>query len=240
MSPMQPESPNHGPSRDDLANALEVLNASLDSGLVREMIQEVSPTRRRIGKPEQEDVLEKCTEVIEQLKNELEDARLRSIELEETVASLREDIEVERETIKNHKRLEDKLRRDYEARIQELEEALSERDRELENMTTYCEKRVTGLKKAVKEASSMGTSSVNDSEAGDLRNQLRARDSETQHIIESYEKQIALLKSQLKSNEEMIQRFVRVREPAPTVGTSGNKWDTFLRKESHQPFSKLV
>jgi chromosome segregation ATPase len=227
------------PSRDDLANALEVLNASLDSGLVREMIQEVSPTRKRIDDRDHEDVLEKCTEVIDQLKNELEEARLRNAELDETIASLREDIEVERETIRNHKRLEDKLKKDYDRRIRELEDALNERDRELENMTSYCEKRVTGLKQQVKEASSMGHSVATDSETSDLREQLRSRDSEAQHIIDSYEKQLSLLKAQLKSNEEMIQRFVRVRDPAPTV-VSGSKWDSHQRKGTHIPFSKLV
>lgn len=227
------------PSRDDLANALEVLNASLDSGLVREMIKEVSPTRKRIDDRDHENVLEKCSEVIEELKNELEAARLRNAELDETVASLREDIEVERETIRNHKRLEDKLRKDSERRLRELEDALNDRDRELENMTSYCEKRVTGLKKQVKEASSMGHSVATDSETSELRDQLRSRDSEAQHIIDSYEKQLSLLKAQLKSNEEMIQRFVRVRDPAPTV-VRGSKWDSLQRKDTHIPSPKLV
>ena len=265
---MSPVSPN----RTDLANALDVLNASIDSGLVRQMIHEVSPSRRQPPPSEENSsaVLVKCRAVIEDLQEELEEERRRALELQGVIESLHREMEKDRQKHREERMSLDKSkseRASMEKQIRDLTVLVEQKDAELENLTKYCEKKMESLKRTVKEASSSAHSTpplpapvVNSSSSHEyeiimiteLKQQLSAssqvirdRDSEMKSLVESYENQVHMLRTQLRSNEELIDRFVRARDrhaPAAKAAVvpveepvDHTEWKAFLNDE----YSKL-
>lgn len=220
--------------RDDLSTAMEELNASLDSGIMHDALEDESP-RWSSSRDDPNAVLIKCRSVIDDLQYELEQERRRSLELEGLVSSLHTEIESEKEKNRQDRSMVEKLRREknsiftecgsqiteLESQVKSLTDQISGKDRELENVTIYCEKRVSELKRAVKEASTVVATPpipVDDSMVHELKAQLssssaaiQAKDEECRTVVESYEKQVRMLRQQLKSSEDIIEKFIRKR-----------------------------
>ena len=242
-------SPVRAPTRDDLTNALDILNASIDSGLVRQMIQEVSPSSRNLAEDDDRSlVLTKCKSVLEDLQQELLEERKRSDGLERTLASLRENAELEKKCIlSDHEKVCEKYGfqiRELTERVGRYEQRISEKEKELENMTVYCERRIDEMKKAVKEASSMASSvasapTLDENGILELQKELwssksiiKNRETEMEQIVHSYEKQVSLLREQLKSNQDLIDRFVKAGGHRRSIEAEKNKWHHELRSLS--------
>jgi hypothetical protein len=239
------------PSRLDVVDAFDIMNSSVDSSLVQKMVQTVHGNDLTLT-DNPVAVIEKCRGIIDDLQFELDAERTRVVELESTVQSLRADLDAEKKKLREERSLVEQLRRHRNQRdsshsslVKDLEEArkqLADRDMELENMTQYCEKRVSELRRAVKEASSsLSTpplSSQNDeNRVGELTRQLaqsnlvlRSKDTELQTVVESYDKQVKLLRNQLRSTEELLARIT----PGVVVPDSSD-WKGFIDGE----FKKL-
>jgi len=249
--------------RDDLSTALEVLNASVDSRMMHDALEEESPQWK--SRDNSNAVLLKCRSVIDDLQYELEEERRRSSELETVISALNAEIDSEKEKSRQDRLMLEKVRKEkqsvlnecgsqiseLESEVESLTKRVSEKDRELENMTKYCEKRVGDLKKAIKEASSVIATPpipVDDSLIQELKSQLsassaaiRAKDEECQSIVESYEKQVRMLRQQLKSSEDLIDRFVSKRRedrPVGSITTPSPQLDPGCAESSTQLFKQ--
>jgi len=245
------------PSRFDVADALEVLNASIDSVVARKLLDESSP--RNCNSDDPVYVIEKCRAVIDDLQFELDAERSRATELESTVERWRADLDSERKKLKEERLQVEELRREKHQRLgesgsvaRELADAnrrLAEKDLELENMTHYCEKRISEMKRAMKESSStlstpplpQAYESIKDAEnkISNLTQQLnqnaniiKMKDQELQSVVESYEKQVRMLKSQLKSSEELLARLSRgIATPSPRLDSAPAQAKSFVDSE---------
>ena len=245
--------------RDDISAAMEVLNGSMESGFMQDALEERSPQWKSRDDPNA--VLIKCKSVIDDLQYELEKERRRSSELESLIETLQEELEAEKEKARSDRSLVERSLRErqsmlsecgeLESQVTSLKKKLTDKDEELENMTRYCEKRVGELKKAVKEASCVVATPpipVDDSLLNQLKNQLvesstalRAKDEECRAAVESYDKQVKMLRQQLKSSEELIERYITstsrkddrpfesITTPSPQLETG--KWQSSLEKD---------
>lgn len=216
-------------SRLDTADAFDVLNSSIDSSLIRRISQDVFQTDVAFSDSPVA-VMEKCRTIIDDLQFELDTERARVAELESTVESLRIEIDAEKKKLREERVLVEELRRDIIHKesgraaltrdIDEAKQLITEKDRELENMTLYCEKRLTELKRLTKEASCSIASpplppqSNEDIRINELAKQLaqsniviRSKDTELKSVVDSYEKQVRLLRSQLKTTEDLLSRL---------------------------------
>ena len=221
----------------------DVLKASVDSSLVRELAMDRSPRRPESAAA----VMDKCRMVIDDLQLELDSERARSAGLEAQIGILERELAGERKRFRDEREMVEKLRREKASVTAELEnkvdtlvreldgarDLLSAKSVELENMTTYCEKRVGELKKAVKDASSISATppipvpAVDETALGELKNQLqmssaviREKDAELRTVVESYEKQVRLLRGQLKANEELMERLAHTKPITPMTTPS--------------------
>lgn len=232
---LTPTSPGHG--------AADVLKASVDSSLVRELALDASPRRPQSTVA----VMDKCRVVIDDLQDELDAERSKTTELETQVSMLERDVANERKKLREERDLVEKLRREKHSACSEMEskvdtlvreldgarDALSAKNVELENMTQYCEKRVGELKRAVKEASSFSATpplpipAMDESMVGELKTQLemssvviRDKELEMKTVVESYEKQVRLLRNQLKANEDLMDRLAQSHSVTPLATPS--------------------
>ena len=222
------------PARLDFTDAIDVLSASIDSTLARE----ISKEDRATGKQSEDAVsmLEKCRMLIDELQSELGNERSRNVELESQVDSLKSDLDVERRKLRDERAVVEQLRREranQSAGADELQVAKNEvaqKERELENMTSYCEKRVRELKQALKDSSATLTPSPApaqidlEQKVAQLTDQLshssaviRAKETELSAVAESYDKQVRMLKAQLKSTEDLLSRISPVTTPSPRL-----------------------
>jgi hypothetical protein len=241
------------PSRLDFSDALDVLNASINSALGGEMLDADAPAPNAPGA-----LLEKCRVVIDDLQSELNSERVRVVELENIVENLSADLKQERKKVLEERALVDQLRLEIRGKspemieiareLQDTKMRLFERENELENMTGYCEKRVIELKRALKDASTtfatppLPVRPDNDEKVLQLTNQLEQRDSvllmkesELKSVVESYEKQVRLLRAQLRSSEDLLSRLSTAVTPSPKPENQVNDWKVFIDPE----FTKL-
>ena len=240
-------------SRLDFADALDVLNASIDSALAVEILATDSPVGDSPAA-----LLDKCRVVIDELQTELTAERAKVVELETVVENLNADLKQERKKVQDERALVNQLRLEIRGKspevveiARELEDTklrLFEKENELENMTGYCEKRVIELKRALKDASTtfatppLPLRSDSDEKMSQLVNQLeqsssqlRMKESELKSVVDSYEKQVRLLRAQLRSSEDLLSRLSPVVTPSPRPENQANEWKSFIDPE----FTKL-
>jgi chromosome segregation ATPase len=222
------------PARLDFTDAIDVLSASIDSALAREISKENLATG---SQPEDAvSMLDKCRSLIDELQSELCNERSRSVELEAQVDSLQSDLDTERRKLREERAGVEQLRREKAIKaaapdaLQAARNQIAEKERELENMTSYCEKRVRELKQALKDSSTTLTPSPApvpidlEQKISQLTEQLshssaviRAKEAELSTVAESYEKQVRMLKAQLKSTEDLLSRISPVTTPSPRL-----------------------
>jgi DNA repair exonuclease SbcCD ATPase subunit len=157
------------PSERDLIAAMNVLNNSLDSRLLTDMmgsgfeettedatvrVSELSPTLVTDEYLDQDtSMLIKCQTLIDELQTELDSQRDRNSRLESELKEVRSEVQRLR-----HEDAGNKVVRELRSEVEELRAQLTQalqiskrKDTELENMTKHCEKRLNEMKQQLKQ-----------------------------------------------------------------------------------------
>lgn len=163
------------PTQAELDAALDVLNNSLDSRLLTDVIgsrfetghedatvrmSDPSPTLVHEDSFEKDSsVIIKCQTLIDELQTELDAQRARNEELECEIARTRADFETFKASStppESIKTLESEIV-SLKQQLMESQEIANKKDVELENMTRHCERRLEEMKRQMKQYSMQST-----------------------------------------------------------------------------------
>jgi chromosome segregation ATPase len=210
------------------------LAEAVDSSFVSSTLRRLRESDVAGIKTDDFSMIEHFKTIIEDLQSELNCERARVVELESTLESLKAELEVEKRKIVSERALVENLRHEKNHSKQECnsvsrelqitkQELQSKKD-ELEHMTRYFERRMQEMKRSPKELSSdistppipLSHDSIKENEdtlmrlinqLSDSNNAIRRKDEELRSVVESYEKQVQLLRKQLKTSDGLLERI---------------------------------
>ena len=236
------------PAERDLNAAMDVLNNSLDSRLLTDMmgsrfedtneeatvrVSELSPTLVTDDYLDKDtSMLIKCQNLIDELQSELDAQRDRNNNLEFELKEVRSELQRLRQnnissTVERELRVEiDELR----AQLTEALQVSKRKDTELENMTNHCERRLNEMKQQLKQQSVIipdktPQASVSGQEIQTLRSKLEmtekrlySQTDEMKSVVDSYERQLKTLREQLEHSREFYKTYYSVKAPKIEAG----------------------
>jgi chromosome segregation ATPase len=170
-------------------------------------------------------VILKCQSLIDELQEELDSQRERYQKLETELAKTKSELKrMHDEDYVGRIRDLEKVNAELEKRLLTAERATEAKDIELENMTKHFEKRMDEMKRQLKHQSMSVTAStppipsptVRVSEHGikELRDELEKvslqlveKDGELKEVVESYERQVSMLRQQLVTSQSFFKNY---------------------------------
>lgn len=236
------------PTEAELNAALEALNNSLDSRGLTDLtgsrfgvgnddptvrMSELSPTLVTDDFLDKDtSVLLKCQTLIDDLQSEVDRLRDRNGHLESDLKDVRA-------------KLAGRSAQDNQTEILQLKQQLADaldssrkKDLELENMTKHFEKRLDEMKRQLKQQGNTSQAptmnSIDQDENNKLREKLRSADkklasqaSEMKSIIDSYERQLKILKEQLDQSQEFFKAFYAAKSKGVEVSEHPQRSNPF-------------
>jgi len=237
---LSPVSPGEG----EFDAALDVLNNSLDTRMITEMmesrtdgsIEDVtarilseSPNDQSIYAVPDTSVILKCQSLIDDLQEELDAQRIRNNKLEsDLIKSTSELKSMQAESFPERISELEALNANLERKLHVSHQSLVAKEDELENMTRHFEKRMDEMKRQLKQQAAIASTPplpsqapvvANDhSELDACRSLISQKESELRDVVESYERQVSMLKQQLSTSQSFFKSYYAAKyKPGESV-----------------------